>query len=432
MHPTVRSLIAGLALPLLLGSAAAQEVQLSSFGTLGYAVSDNGLYYQNAINKDGTFSRDSRFGVQAEVPLGSAFSATVQLRWAPAEDNDQGWNLRVPWAFVSWRPDNDWTVRTGKMRMPMLLYSENIDVGSTTPFARLPIEAYSVLPIWDFYGVSVGRELSVGPLDVELTTYAGWAQSHWRVFLRDDLAQVPGALKGPGYEGISGSFLGGIISVRKAEDHYRLSALAWDTQLETLDFGTDYPFVPIAPGIGYYQVSNIMPGPGARMRERVRVYTLGAGIEKTLPADFRLIAEGVLRRSDRALTGAGTNSRGGYIALQRKMGAWTPYIYRAELKSSRRAREIYSRYENNIIPAGIPGADQLNASQRWAADSTILYDQRTWALGTTYTLENGHIIKAEWQRTRSGLATAFIDAPIGSSSGGQRVDVFSLSYNFVF
>lgn len=402
MLQKVRLLIAGLVLSSILGNATAQEVQISSFGTLGYAVSNNALNYQGFIDKDGTFSRDSRFGVQAEFPLGSTSTATVQVRWAPAEDNDQGWNLRLPWAFVSWRPDNNWMVRAGKMRMPMLLSSENIDVGSTTPFARLPVEVYSVLPIWDFYGLSIGRDLSVGPLDVELTAYAGWSQSHWRVFLRDKPAQIPGAAAGAGFEGISGSFLGGIVSVHDGEDHYRLSALAWETQLETIDFGITYPYVPIAPGIGYYQVSNLMPGPGAEMRERVRIYTLGAGIEKTLPANFRLITEGVLRRTERTSIGAGSDSWGGYIALQKKIGAWTPYIYRAELQSSRRARDLYTRLENNVIPAFVPGADQLNAAQRWAADSTIVYDQRTWATkGITWRTGQS---AATWERARPRLS----------------------------
>ncbi len=59
-------------------------------------------------------------------------------------------------------------------------------------------------------------------------------------------------------------------------------------------------------------------------------------------------------------------------------------------------------------------------------------DQRTWAVGTSYALARGQLLKAEWQRTHTGLASIFVDAPLGTRSGGQQLDVFSLSYNFSF
>jgi|APMI01.1.fsa_nt_gi hypothetical protein len=409
----------------------ADDLRWSGFGTVGYARSGNEFRYQRFIDSDGTLTRDSLFGVQADAVLTPEVSATVQVRLAPAGNSDEEWNVRLPWAFLSWRPSNELTVRGGKLRIPMLLYSENIDVGTTFPFARLPIEIYSILPTWDFYGLSVGRNWMPGNLDVDLDGFAGWAHGTWRVHLRDAPPQL-GVQPGSWYEGISGAFVGAILTVREAESRYRFAALAWDAQLDTLQFGVDYPYVQVAPGVGYYQVDNRLPGPGVQMKDRIRFYTLSAGLEQELQAGFRLVGELAWRRSERIGLASGTNSLGSYLALLKPIGSWTPYIYGAALRSSDHARTLYSSLDRSRLPAAVPGAAVVNASQTGAADSALVFDQRTVALGATYAVGRGQVVKAEWQRTRIGLVSAFYDAPLGVSSGGQKIDVFSLSYNFAF
>lgn len=80
----------------------------------------------------------------------------------------------------------------------------------------------------------------------------------------------------------------------------------------------------------------------------------------------------------------------------------------------------------------MPGAAQINASQLWGADTLLLSDQRTWAVGTAYALGRGQVLKAEWQRTHVGRKSTFLDVPEGTREGGRQLDVFSLSYSFSF
>ena len=54
--------------------------------------------------------------------------------------NDNRYEGSVSWAFLSYRPTNDWLIRAGKQRTPLYLYSETVDVGVTYDFARLPTE----------------------------------------------------------------------------------------------------------------------------------------------------------------------------------------------------------------------------------------------------------------------------------------------------
>lgn len=414
---------------MLAQTSAAQDVRYSAFGTIGYARSTTEHLYQRAIDGDGTLARDSIFGVQLDAALAPGLSATVQARLAPAGNSDEEVNLRLPWIFLSWRPDNALTLQAGKMRLPVLLYAENIDVGTTFPFARLPVEIYAILPSWDFYGLSASGHWAPGSLEVDLDGFAGWSRMSTRVYLRNR----PG-LNGPmaWFEGTHGGLAGTVLTVRREESRFRLGLLVWDTQLDTLSFAKDYPYVPIAPGIGYYQTANDMPGPGVQMLAKTRAHILTAGFENELPAGFRAVGEGVVRWSDRVATAAGTDAWGGYLALLRPTGAWTPYVYGATLRSSSRARKLYAALNGSRVPDFVPGAAQINATQIWGADSVVLSDQRTWAVGTSYALARGQAIKAEWQRTHVGRKSAFLDVPEGAPEGGRQLDVFSLSYSFSF
>ena len=54
------------------------------------------------------------------------------------------------------------------------------------------------------------------------------------------------------------------------------------------------------------------------------------------------------------------------------------------------------------------------------------------ALRTSYRVSPTSKVKAEWARTQTGDVSSFVDAPSGGESGHKVINVFSLSYNFVF
>mgnify|MGYP003417478779 CR=1 FL=1 len=83
-----------LALAIVSGSACAgalaQEFSYSGFGTVGAAVSNKDYKYQRFITDNGTVKRDSVLGVQFDAKFSSQWSATLQAKVAPAEDNEMG------------------------------------------------------------------------------------------------------------------------------------------------------------------------------------------------------------------------------------------------------------------------------------------------------------------------------------------------------
>ena len=100
-------------------SAAGVDVRLTAFGTVGYAQSNSKIRYLRYIDDDGTLKADSLAGVQAEAQFNTQWSATFQGVASAPRTRDDGHEAKVRWAFVSFRPTNDWLFRAGRLRPPV-------------------------------------------------------------------------------------------------------------------------------------------------------------------------------------------------------------------------------------------------------------------------------------------------------------------------
>lgn len=419
-----------LLLPLSLALAAVgvhgADVTVSGFGTLGYALSDTPYSYQRFIDEQGTFDRDSRLALQVDAALSRRWSATAQFKFAPDEDSDSRWAPRLSWGFLSWRPNDDWLLRVGKLRIPMYLGAESMDVGVSFDYARLPIEVYSIAPTQDFTGASVTRSWDVGRGELSVDGYWGKTRSNWRQYARDG---VPGYLAaGPVFASIDVVARGLALTYRNDGDQYRIGVHEASSKLADGTNWVDRPvLISPLPGVAYY---NLLPGPGMPERRTMDMVIANAAMDVGLGRQVRLGAEYAVRQlkdMDR-----GVNSSAGYVSLRRRTGAWTPYVYYAWLRSDQDMIDLYHAVNGNRVPAWVPQADLINLSQRATADGLEIHDQQTWAVGSAYALTPSSKLKAEWARTRVGSGSSLVDAPAGSDVRFQSINVFSLSYSFVF
>jgi len=412
-------------------SVAAVDFSVSAFGTLGYARSDQPYTYQRFIDKSGTFVRDSLAGLQVDARLADQFGATVQAKVAPDTANDNRYEGTVSWAFLSYRPTNDWLFRAGKQRIPFYLYSETLDVGVTYDFARLPTEMYSIIPSNDITGLSFSKNWGMESGDLSLDGYWGKSKLDFRFWLRDNIPQVQSP--GPVFVGEDVKVGGLVLSYKGNEDTYHLGVHRGIGRLrDGVRAPTTFPFValPQAPGIGYYQVDASLPGPGVPTTASFIGTAITLGAEVGLGSGFRVVSE--LARSFVPDTDASSASTRGYASLLKRIDKWTPYVIFAFLRSPSGIRNLYNNVNNNKVPDFIPGAAMINASQRAGADRLIAYDQNSWALGTSYSISAKSKIKAEYLRAHIGQMSSLVDAPPGSNIRNQDINVFSLSYNFVF
>lgn len=418
-----------LAASVLPAVAAAQGLSWSAFGTVGYAVSDRPYALQRTIDDGGTFARDSLLGMQADWRLTPQWSATVQLKASQSLRKDRRWDVRPSWAFVAWRPNDDWLLRAGRFRVPLYLHSESLDVGVAHDMARLPAEIYLIAPAAEFEGGYATRSWSFGADEASADAYAGRQRTTARFFLSDG---VPPALPaGPVFADITLRSSGLVLTLRQAEGvwraglHHSVTRMTDGTPLKVR-----FPFVPLAPGLGYWRVYESLPGPPIPTVGSISNLVGTLGFERRFGGHWRLSGE--FARNLQRDSEVGSDTRGGYLALLRDWGHATPYVSVGRLRSGDTQLAWYRRLTGTPLPAAVPGADVINASQRVAAQSTYVYDQHSLALGSSYAIDARQKLKLEWMRTRIGTYSTMVDSPPGAPVSQAYIDVWSLNYNFAF
>ena len=416
--------------------AAAQDLSWSGFGTVGLAKSNREFTYQRYIDQRPGAERDTLFGAQADLRLNPQWSATVQLKLAPSLNQDNRWDLTPSWALVAWRPADDWLLRAGRMRAPLYLYSESMEVGQTYDMARMPTELYSLAPTTDIDGIALSKTWSLGSSgerELSADVISGSRDVSGRFWSRDGLP--PDVQPGAQFKDILIKFNGLSLTLRQPDLVLRTSLHQVSTRLRSGSaLPVRFPFVALpqlGPGVGYYQVNNSLPGPGVPEVGSIRNTILSLGAEIGVGGGWRVAAEYVRNRQHD--TELGSDTRGSYVALLRQVGDWTPYVSVAQLGSRAAGFDIYRQLTNPTLPAFLPGAAQIGAAQRLAAESIWLADQRSLALGTSYALSPTIKLKGEWMRSWIGQSTRLIDTPAGSPTPHDTsVDVLSVNLNFAF
>lgn len=411
--------------------ATAVDLSLSGFATLEWAQSDRDFSYLRFIDEQGTPKAGSLVAVQVDLRLNPQWSATMQLKAAPSLSSDSRWDVKPNWAFVAWRPSDEWLLRAGQMRVPTFLYSESQDIGVASDMARLPREVYALAPTTDFSGLFGTWSRALGAdADLTVEAYTGRDRFDTRVWTRDGVppAVPAGALFMPVEVRSSGL----IATWRSPQTLLRAGLHRASTKLpEPERLPVRYPFVSLAPGLGYYQVNAALPGPGVETVQRVRNTVLNLGAEHRFGDGWRVAGE--ISRIWQHDTELGSSGRSGYVALFKELGAFTPYVSLASARTDARQLDWYRRLTTTQLPPAIPGAAQINASQRLAAEAIYVLDQDTLSLGTSYSLGKEGKLKLEWARTRIGEASRLVDAPAGGPDpAGSRVDVWTLSYSIAF
>jgi len=431
MQQRLRNRIRSLACLLLSAaslSAHAVDYSLSGYGTIGYAQSDQDNTYQRFIDKDGSFKRDTVLGAQLGARFNPEWSATLQAKLAPAADSSQSAKVTLSWAFLSYRPSDDWLFRVGKLRIPFYLNSENADVGTTYTPARLPIEVYSTAATVDFVGASFAKTWQLNENELILDGYWGKANdAAWRFYARDPNGPPDPFSPQLTSDGQSGEFFaklrtesGGLrLSLNQGENTFIAGIHRAETTPRDIPNLGPSTYVPVPapfslPGDLYVPSTDAL---------KITTTTAHLGASIDLGHGFRTMGEYVRRKNSGS--SLAPDSKGFYLTLQKDLGSWTPYLTYARLTTKNRG--LYQ-----AVNSAQPSPSPFNAYERAIADTIVVYDQDSWALGTSYALNSKSKIKAEWSVVQTGVASSFVDAAPGGESSDQHINVFSLSYNFTF
>ena len=406
--------------------AHAVSASWSVFATVGYAQSDRDFQYLRWIDDGGTFNADSVAGAQLDLQFTPRWSATVQMRARPATDHDSRWEVEPNWAFLAWRPADGWLLRAGKLRVPLYLYSEILDVGAAYDMARLPMEMYSLAPINELLGFSVGYDRPLddaGDYQLNVNLFGGSDEVTTRGWVPNG---IPGLLPAGAHFLDTDARALGVAFDLTAPDT-RLRALVLRSHAEP-DGGVPvrFPYVDLGfGGLGYHAVA----GPGVEYRDALHndLYTLG--LEHRFGARWRVTAE--YARIVQRDVELGSDSHGGYLALFRECGRATPYVSFGRLKSTQDQLDIYRGLAASPLPAGSLGGAEvfINAAGQAVAAQSYTTDQRTLALGGSLAVAGGKL-KFEWAHTWVDDTSRLIDERPGDALLKDRqFNVWTLTYS---
>lgn len=152
--------VLGLAICLASTSAFALEqgeALINGFGTVGVTHlggEDDGRGYGISGQTNDSWRGDqlSKFGAQLTYGVTDTVGLTLQTTAKAYADE---WKANLEWAYLSWQSTDNLMVRVGRLRTPVYMYSESIDVGFSYPWLRLPDEVYSQVQLSNYEGADL-------------------------------------------------------------------------------------------------------------------------------------------------------------------------------------------------------------------------------------------------------------------------------------
>jgi len=131
------------------------EHRFNGFGTVGFTHlggEDDGRSYgiQGQTNDSWRGDQLSKFGAQLSYGITDTLGVTVQ---ATAKAQQDEWKANLEWAYLSLQASDQLMLRAGRLRSPVYMYSESLDVGYSYPWLRLPDEVYSQVQVTNYEGI---------------------------------------------------------------------------------------------------------------------------------------------------------------------------------------------------------------------------------------------------------------------------------------
>ena len=171
------SLLAG-TITALLATLPVSAVQFDGFMTTGVSWHDDknknryiGSLGDRGIQNDGSFETDTRFGLQISSDVAENMSVVSQILGTGVNGN---FDAIIEWAYVDYE-FNDWlSIHAGKIKQPVYLVNDYVEVGYAYPWIRPPVEVYyQNNPLNTVNGIEFLMQYPVGPGVISFQPYFG-------------------------------------------------------------------------------------------------------------------------------------------------------------------------------------------------------------------------------------------------------------------
>jgi len=387
------------ALLLLLAGTARAELpgaapfELHTYGSLGLARSTSeqpgyrtNSNYQFELGEHWSGQQDNRLGVQLSARITPQLAVITQGMVRRNGDDEVKPNLT--WAYLRWQPDNQWEVRLGRVRHPLFMITEEMDVGYAHPWVRPPVEVYGLggessfndglqlryrQPLGDY---TLGVEGYVGRYTLRRSAYTN------RIKFNRGLAVA-----------LTDSRLTLRATLSSSDIHLtapKLDPVAAMISAQDAAVGREYALGSMS-GFGYLN--------------------LGLRYEAN---DWLVMAEYVQTDSPRRLL---PDQQAGYVTLGHGFGDWLPYVSLARL------RTLSGLHERRLSGMAAVVANAILAGHD--------RDQSTLSLGLRWDVQPNLAIKAQLDRVRpDNAAYGMQRTPL--PAGRSALNVGSLVMDWVY
>lgn len=116
---------------------------------------------------------ESLAGLQFTAHYDKRLSATVQLVSRADNGTRTDYVPTVDWAYVTWKPTENWTLQAGRKRIPFSTYSDYLYIGYAFPWVRAPQEVYGY-QIYAYDGFNVAYQHYIGDSDWVFNNNIWW------------------------------------------------------------------------------------------------------------------------------------------------------------------------------------------------------------------------------------------------------------------
>ncbi|MDN2708169.1 hypothetical protein O0880_01895 [Janthinobacterium sp. SUN118] len=412
-----------LAMPLAISHAYAEDaasgptVKISGYGTAALTMADTDsaqFARPNQASGAGRSARtgvDSNLGLQASVTVNPWLSATAQ--GLARKDGEDDFGAELAWAFAKAKVSDSFSVRIGRMGLPVFMISDYRNVGYANTMLRPPGEMYSQVPLNSIDGIDGTYQFSAG--DTSVTTQLALGST------KATLATGPDStvhVKGKSIVALNVVAEHGPVTVRFGRAETKLTiddSPSQNTLIASLRAaGSGYKFAQLGALADALVVKD----------KKASFTSVGLGLDWN---NVLLQSEYAKRKTDSYVS----DSTSWYVMAAYRIGAFLPYYSHASLKADGRV--------NNTVPAacppGYPAActptlRALAAGVDTMANTRNQLEQSTDSIGVRWDFHRSAALKVQIDRIKpkngQGL---FVQAKPGFHG---PVTVAAAAIDFVF
>lgn len=290
-----------------MAASSASAIQFDGFLTAGASWHDDenenryiGSLGDRGIQNDASFETDTRFGLQISSDIAEDMSVVAQLLGTGVNGN---FDAIVEWAYIDYKATDWLSIHTGKIKQPVYLVNDYVEVGYAYPWIRPPVEVYYLNnPLNTVNGIEFLLQFPVGPGVLSLQPYFGSN--------RDDIPNTGGV----GYfeaERIRG------IDIKYSGKGYTAHASSFSCEVKIYGNMND-----VASGYGLVDID--LNGEG-----KCEVNSAGFNLDM---ANVVIYAEWQERLTNKTLARPFGDQNAWYGTLGYRFGKWLPHITFASIE----------------------------------------------------------------------------------------------------